>query len=170
MKRNPLSAFLLALYEIGTKIARFLRSKFKTARPVTRLGKIASESVPTETELETRNKILPRLEDLYNPSLTVDQRMDMIIDILGEERRTSFPILGRYYTYRYMVTTKQEQWDYHPLIVCVDYTETGWKGISFHWNEFRNYSRDGMRSSLYEVYDEELKDLMSVPYMKIVKT
>ena len=69
-----------------------------------------------------------------------------------------------------MTTTKQEQWDYHPLIVCVDYTETGWKGISFHWNEFRNYSRDGMRSGLYEVYDEELKDLMSVPYMKIVKT
>ncbi len=149
----------------NVEIGRHLRQKVKGFDP-RRFGRALYDHDETEFELESRNKILDIKDDLIG--LTSYQKMNKIIVALGEERRTSFPILGRYYTFKYSPTTKQDKWDALPLVVCINYLSRDiWVGLNFHWDELRNYKLDGIRSGMYEVYEEELQDLIEIGYMQI---
>lgn len=155
-------------YDRAVQITKAVRRSVRGFVSNRKLGEISNTSVPTEHNILTRNKILPVIDDLLNDNMSIDQRMNLLLKTLGTERQTYFPQIGRYYTYKYMVTTKQEKWDYHPLIICNGYTKSGWKGISMHWDEFRDYSFKGLQTPLYEIYDEELKYIIDIDYMKIV--
>ena len=110
----------------NVEIGRHLRQKVKGFDP-RRFGRALYDHDETEFELESRNKILDIKDDLIG--LTSYQKMNKIIVALGEERRTSFPILGRYYTFKYSPTTKQDKWDALPLVVCINYlSRNTWVG------------------------------------------
>ena len=74
------------------------------------------------------------------------------------------PQVGAYYTFVYEPKTPRIRYDRNPLIACVELYQWGFKGINYHWNDFRNYTWEELATNPYLVYPSELEDLKSIPY------
>tara|TARA_R100001460_G_C3456672_1_gene165420 strand:+ start:284 stop:601 length:318 start_codon:yes stop_codon:yes gene_type:complete len=93
---------------------------------------------------------------------------DMMLKIL--ETLTDFevvPEVGRYYTFVYKPVTPRIQYDEYPLIACVGLFPWGFRGINYHWGDYRNYNWSEVVGNLHVVYPLELRDMRTIPYQKI---
>ena len=92
-----------------------------------------------------------------------DEMMEAVLTILSD---TPMPIpqVGAYYTFVYQPKTPRVRYDRNPLIACVEIYQWGFKGINYHWNDFRNYTWEELVTNPYLVYPSELEDLKSIPY------
>ncbi len=77
---------------------------------------------------------------------------------------TPIPDIGGFYFFVYNPKTPNIEYDQNPLVACTDIFQWGFRGINFHWGEHRNYTWNEIAGQLYQVSDDELNDLDSIPF------
>ena len=93
-----------------------------------------------------------------------DDMMLKIIETLTEI--DVVPLPGRYYTFIYKPITPRIEYDEYPLIACIDVFQWGFRGVNYHWGDFRNYRWTEVIGNLHIIYPLELEDMRSIPYQK----
>jgi hypothetical protein len=105
-----------------------------------------------------------KLIDILSGTTDPDDMMLTIIETLTDT--VVVPDVGRYYTFIYKPITPRIEYDEHPLIACVGLFRWGFRGINYHWGDYRNYRWTEVIGNLHVVYPMELEDLRSIPYQK----
>jgi len=105
-----------------------------------------------------------KLIDILSETTDPDDMMLTIIETLTDT--VVVPDVGRYYTFIYKPITPRIKYDEHPLIACVGLFRWGFRGINYHWGDYRNYRWTEVIGNLHVVYPMELEDLRSIPYQK----
>jgi len=90
--------------------------------------------------------------------------MLIIMEIFKEE--VLYPEPGKFYTFIYTPKTPNIEYDQHPLIACTDLQKWGFKAINFHWRKSRNYTWEEVIGKLHVVRENELDELLAIPYGK----
>lgn len=103
-------------------------------------------------------------------NLRTDDPEEMMMEIMELLNNTVTPIpeVGKFYTFVYNAKTPGKTYDQHPLIACTSLETWGFKGINFHWRQSRNYTWQELAGQLYIVQNNELDDLMAIPYGKFI--
>jgi hypothetical protein len=90
--------------------------------------------------------------------------MMIIMDVFKEE--VLYPEPGKFYTFVYNPKIPGIEYDQHPLIACTELQKWGFKGLNFHWRKARNYTWEEVAGKLFTVKDNELDELLAIPYAK----
>lgn len=112
------------------------------------------------------NRIEPIL-DKINFTMDQEDQMEMIMEALNDTV-TPIPDVGNYCTFVYQAKTPNIAYDQHPLVSVLRLYNWGFEGINFHWREIRRYTWEEIVGQVYIVKNEELDDLLSIQYMKII--
>jgi hypothetical protein len=112
------------------------------------------------------NRIEPNIQEFKSEKNLVD-RMDLILYALNDTV-TPIPEAGTICTFKYYAKTPNIQYDQHPLVAVSDILPWGFRGINFHLRDYRQYTWAELGSQVYVVQQEELDDLMSLNYKKVV--
>ena len=112
------------------------------------------------------NRIEPVRQDIQSES-NVDDRMELIMYALNDTV-TPIPEEGNICTFRYFAKTPNIEYDQHPLVAVTDLYPWGFRGINFHWGEYRQYTFLELGTQVYIVQQDELDDLLSLQYGKLV--
>ena len=118
-------------------------------------------------EMEEDNRIREYLSDLNNRTNDPEEMMMEIMEVLNDTV-TPIPEVGKFYTFVYNAKTPNITYDQHPLIACTDLQSWGFKGLNFHWRQSRNYTWEELAGQLYIVQNNELDDLLAIPYGKFI--
>ena len=78
------------------------------------------------------------------------------------------PEVGKFYTFIYNPKTPNITYDQHPLIACVDLFKWGFRGLNFHWQDYRNYTWAEVAGKLHLVEFQELDELLALQYGKFL--
>ena len=70
------------------------------------------------------------------------------------------------YVFVYQPKTSGIRYDQNPLVAVTNIYEWGFKGINFHWGQSRQYTFQEVVGQLYQVTNEELQDLNTIPFAK----
>ncbi len=116
---------------------------------------------------EEDNRIREYLSDLNNATNDPEEMMLEIMEVL-KDTVTPIPEVGKFYTFVYNAKTPDITYDQHPLIACTDLQSWGFKGLNFHWRQSRNYTWEELAGQLYIVQNNELDDLLAIPYGKFI--
>ena len=112
------------------------------------------------------NRIESVRQDIQSES-NVDDRMELIMYALNDTV-TPIPEEGNICTFRYFAKTPNIEYDQHPLVAVTDLYPWGFRGINFHWGEYRQYTFLELGTQVYIVQQDELDDLLSLQYQKRV--
>lgn len=93
-----------------------------------------------------------------------EELMLIIMEVFKEE--VLYPEPGKFYTFIYTPKTPNIDYDQHPLIACTDLQKWGFKAINFHWRKSRNYTWEEVVGKLHVVRENELDELLAIPYGK----
>ena len=74
------------------------------------------------------------------------------------------PEAGKFYTFIYNAKTPNISYDQHPLIACVEVFRWGFRGLNFHWQNYRNYTWEELPGQLHVVEFQELDELLALQY------
>jgi len=96
---------------------------------------------------------------------TADDIMEELIEVLSEGGK--IPEAGKYYTFFYSAKTSGIQYDEHPLVGVTDVFSWGFRGINFHWGDNRQYDYNQIIGGLYEIYPEEMSDVIELGFAKV---
>ena len=96
---------------------------------------------------------------------TADDIMKSLIGVLSESGK--IPTAGKYYTFFYNAKTPGIQYDEYPLVGVTDVFSWGFRGINFHWSDRRQYNYDQIAGQLYEIYPEEISDVIELAFAKV---
>ena len=96
---------------------------------------------------------------------TADDIMGELIGVLSEGGKV--PEAGKYYTFFYSAKTSGIQYDEHPLVGVTDIFSWGFRGINFHWGDNRQYDYNQIIGGLYEIYPEEMSDVIELGFAKV---
>ena len=118
-------------------------------------------------EMEEDNRVRENLSDLNNRTNDPEEMMMEIMEALNDTV-TPIPEVGKFYTFVYNAKTPNITYDQHPLIACTDLQSWGFKGLNFHWRQSRNYTWEELAGQLYIVQNNELDDLLAIPYGKFI--
>ena len=113
------------------------------------------------------NRIRESLSELNNQTNDPEEMMLEIMDALNDTV-TPIPDVGNFYTFVYNAKTPGESYDQHPLIACTSLERWGFRGLNFHWQKYRNYTWGELAGQLYIVRQNELDDLLAIPYGKYI--
>jgi len=113
------------------------------------------------------NRVRENLSDLNNRTNDPEEMMMEIMEALNDTV-TPIPEVGQFYTFVYNAKTPNITYDQHPLIACTDLQSWGFKGLNFHWRQSRNYTWEELAGQLYIVQNNELDDLLAIPYGKFI--
>ena len=116
---------------------------------------------------EENNRVSEFLSDLNNQTNDPEEMMLEIMDALNDTV-TPIPDVGNFYTFVYNAKTPGESYDQHPLIACTSLERWGFRGLNFHWQKYRNYTWGELAGQLYIVKQNELDDLLAIPYAKFI--
>ena len=91
---------------------------------------------------------------------------DLMMELMEACNNTVTPVpdVGKFYFFVYAPKTPNIRYDENPLVAVTDIFSWGFRGINFHWDEHRNYTWKEVVGQLYEVYDDELNELDSIPF------
>ena len=78
------------------------------------------------------------------------------------------PEAGKFYTFIYNAKTPNISYDQHPLIACVEIFRWGFRGLNFHWQNYRNYTWEELPGQLHVVEFQELDELLALQYGKFI--
>ena len=78
------------------------------------------------------------------------------------------PEAGKFYTFIYNAKTPNINYDQHPLIACVEVFRWGFRGLNFHWQNYRNYTWEELPGQLHVVEFQELDELLALQYGKFI--
>jgi hypothetical protein len=108
-----------------------------------------------------------RIKDIKKKIKNIAGAEDIMLIIMDELKDVEFiPEVGKYYTFLYVPKTPNIKYDQHPLIACLGVEEWGFRGLNYHWQGQRNYTWVEVVGQLHIVHNNELKDLLSIPYAK----
>ena len=116
---------------------------------------------PTDTD-ENRNrirKVVNNVIGVRDPDIVMDQLLQVL-------EKSEAPIPGKLYVYKYVAITPGIRYDQNPLVAVTNVFDWGFKGINFHWGQSRSYTFQEVASQLYQVTNEELQDLSTIPFAK----
>ena len=82
--------------------------------------------------------------------------------------REIIPETGKFYTFIYNAKTPKISYDQHPLIACVEIFRWGFRGLNFHWQNYRNYTWEEIPGQLMVVEFQELDELLALQYGKFI--
>ena len=95
------------------------------------------------------NRIEPLISEHSIPQQIKKIRMLMIMDAL-KDTVTPAPEPGTICTFVYNAKTPGIAYDQHPLVAVTELFQWGFRGLNFHWQEYRQYTWEELgRSSLY---------------------
>lgn len=112
------------------------------------------------------NRIEP-IKSKINSTMDQEDQMEMIMEALNDTV-TPIPEVGQYCTFVYKAKTPEIEYDQHPLVAVLRLYNWGFEGINFHWRIIRRYTWEEIIGQVYIVKYEELDDLKSIQYMKII--
>ena len=118
-------------------------------------------SRPTDDQ---ENRVRVVINDLIGVE-TPDDIMENLIGVLSEGSK--IPTAGNYYTFFYSAKTSGTQYDEHPLVAVTDVFSWGFRGINFHWGDRRQYDYNQIVGGLYEIYPEEMSDVIELGFAKV---
>ena len=125
------------------------------------------EAFGLDGDQEEDNRVRASLSELNNQTNDPEEMMLEIMDALNDTV-TPIPDVGNFYTFVYNAKTPGEQYDQHPLIACTSLERWGFRGLNFHWQKYRNYTWGELAGQLYIVKQNELDDLLAIPYAKFI--
>ena len=112
------------------------------------------------------NRIEPVIDDLKSEK-DVGERMELIMYALNDTV-TPIPEEGNICTFKYFAKTPNIKYDQHPLVAVTELFQWGFRGINFHLRDYRQYTWEELGTQVYIVQRDELDDLLSLDYEKIV--
>ena len=124
-----------------------------------------------EKELALERNPTARVEEL-NRAVTEANTTDpeeimlLIMEIFTIE--VLYPEPGKFYTFVYNAKTPNETYDQHPLIACMELFRWGFRGLNFHWQNYRNYTWEEVSGKLHVVEYQELDELLALQYGKFL--
>jgi hypothetical protein len=118
-------------------------------------------SRPTD---DNENRVRGVIDDLIGVE-TPDDIMENLIGVLSEGSK--IPTAGNYYTFFYTAKTSGIQYDEYPLVAVTDVFSWGFRGINFHLGDRRQYDYNQIVGGLYEVYPEEMNDVIELAFAKV---
>jgi hypothetical protein len=105
-----------------------------------------------------------RISGMTNPE-------DIMLEILSVFNETTLiPDPGKYYTFVYRAKTPDINYDQHPLVAVLNVERWGFRGINFHWNDYRNYTWEEVLGSLHLIDDEYINDLRNIKYAEFKRS
>jgi len=124
-----------------------------------------------EKEFDLERNPTERVEELKRMVLDAntsdpEEIMLLIMEIFTIEE--ILPEVGKFYTFIYNPKTPNITYDQHPLIACVDLFKWGFRGLNFHWQQYRNYTWAEVAGKLHLVEFQELDELLSLQYGKFL--
>ena len=103
-----------------------------------------------------------KIRDMYNPD-------DIMLSIMEVFTHSEFiPDVGNYYTFIYLAKTSDITYDQYPLIAVTSVERWGFKGLNYHWNEFKNYTWQEVAGRMHVIEANEIEYLRSLPYSKFI--
>ena len=118
------------------------------------------ESNPTARVEELKARVLK--ENVNDP----EDIMLLIMEIFTIQEIV--PEAGKFYTFIYNAKTPNISYDQHPLIACVEIFRWGFRGLNFHWQNYRNYTWEELPGQLHVVEFQELDELLALQYGKFI--
>jgi hypothetical protein len=118
------------------------------------------ESNPTARVEELKARVLK--ENVNDP----EDIMLLIMEIFTIQEIV--PETGKFYTFIYNAKTPGISYDQHPLIACVEIFRWGFRGLNFHWQNYRNYTWEEIPGQLMVVEFQELDELLALQYGKFI--
>ena len=118
------------------------------------------ESNPTARVEELKARVLQ--ENVNDP----EDIMLLIMEIFTIQEIV--PEAGKFYTFIYNAKTPNISYDQHPLIACVEVFRWGFRGLNFHWQQYRNYTWEEIPGQLMVVEFQELDELLALQYGKFI--
>ena len=118
------------------------------------------ESNPTGRVEELKARVLK--ENVNAP----EDIMLLIMEIFTIQE--IIPETGKFYTFIYNAKTPNISYDQHPLIACVEIFRWGFRGLNFHWQQYRNYTWEELPGQLHVVEFQELDELLALQYGKFI--
>ena len=104
------------------------------------------------------------IKDMLVGNETPDEIMDLIRDTFEE---VLVPEVGGYYTFIYSPKTPNLQYDQYPLVAVTELFSWGFRGINYHWGDYRNYGWGEVgANSFHQISDMEIKSVRSLPFAK----
>ena len=109
-----------------------------------------------------------RIQEILDDLIGVEDPDDLMLSIMGALQDTvdQVAVPGNFYTFIYLPTTPNIQYDEHPLVACTTTYNWGFDAISYHWRAPRRYTFDEVAGNLYEITQEEKETLRTIPYQK----
>lgn len=105
--------------------------------------------------------------DINQKTNDQEDMMEEIMQLLNDTV-TPIPDVGMLCTFVYNAKTPGISYDQHPLVVVTEVLKWGFKGINFHLRKPRQYTWNEIVGQVYIVQNEELDDLLAIPYAKMV--
>ena len=118
------------------------------------------ENNPTARVEELKARVLK--ENVNDP----EDIMLLIMEIFTIQEIV--PEAGKFYTFIYNAKTPNISYDQHPLIACVEIFRWGFRGLNFHWQNYRNYTWEEIPGQLMVVEFQELDELLALQYGKFI--
>lgn len=106
------------------------------------------------------SKLKRKLDGSEDADLIMMNIMEVFKDI------SFVPDVGNYYTFIYIPKTEGIVYDEHPLVAVTAIEPWGFRGINFHWGQYRNYTWIEVIGQLYNVRNDEIDYLRSLRYAK----
>ena len=104
------------------------------------------------------------IKDMLVGNETPDEIMDLIRDTFES---VLVPEVGGYYTFVYSPKTPDLQYDQYPLVAVTELFSWGFRGINYHWGDYRNYGWGEVgANSFHQISDMEIKSVRSLPFAK----
>ena len=124
-----------------------------------------------EKEFDLERHPTERVEELKRMVLDAntsdpEEIMLLIMEIFTIEE--ILPEVVKFYTFIYNPKTPNITYDQHPLIACVDLFKWGFRGLNFHWQQYRNYTWAEVAGKLHLVEFQELDELLALQYGKFL--
>ena len=110
-----------------------------------------------------------RLEGNQINNGTNDQE-DMMLEIMDilKDTVTPVPDAGSICTFVYNAKSPDITYDQHPLVAVTELFQWGFRGLNFHWRDYRQYTWEELAGQVYIVQRNELDDLLAIPYAKFI--
>ena len=103
-----------------------------------------------------------KIRNMYNPD-------DIMLSIMEVFTRSEFiPDVGKYYTFIYLAKTPDITYDQYPLIAVTAVERWGFKGLNYHWNEFKNYTWQEVAGKMHVIEANEIEYMRTLPYSKFI--
>ena len=121
---------------------------------------MAKRPTDTDTNVNRIRSAVDEMTGLAHP----DDRMLGVLELLTPSSAREV-IPGKIYLFKYNAKTPNILYDSNPFIAVTDVFQWGFRGLSAHWREPRQYTWSEVGSDVYEIYKSEVRDILRLSLM-----